>query len=220
MNNIIIGIFFMIGFLTIITVSIIVFLIITYNNMIKMQNKVKNSWAHIDTQLQRRFDLVPNLVEVVKGYAKHEEKILEKLYLSRDAYMNAKTSDEKISKNAELSSYLKSIYKIAENYPELKSSGPFLQLQNALTEIEEDISYARQFYNDAVTINNNYLMKFPNNIIASIFHFNEATPFDAIKDAENVPKIYFGDKIRQCPVCGASVSADSINCEYCGCSTI
>ena len=218
MSTIIIGAVGLVVIALIVIVLIAIFITITYNDLVTKRNKVKNSWAHIDAQLQRRFDLIPNLVETVKGYTKHEEKILGNMSASRDAYMAAKTYEEKISKNAELSSCLKSLYNIAEHYPELKSSQHFLQLQSALTEIEEDISYARQFYNDAVTIYNNQLMKFPGNVIASKFNFKEEIPFDAIKEAETAPKIYFRDKKHQCPICGASVSTDSINCEYCGCS--
>ena len=102
-----------------------------------------------------------------------------------------------------------------EQYPSLKMDRSFLQLQNALTEIEEDISYARQFYNDSVTIYNNNLMKFPNNIMGSIFGFKEETLFDANKEAETPPRIFYKTE-QKCPVCNAIVSGNRTNCEYCG----
>lgn len=209
-----------ISIIIVVIILLVVYMVSIYNDLITKRNKVKNSWAHIDTQLQRRFDLIPNLVEIVKKYTEHEEKILSIMCASRNGYMTASTNKEKLSKNEELSSYLKSLYNIVEYYPELKSSKHFLNLQSALTEIEEDISYARQFYNDAVTIYNNQLMKFPNNIIASKFNFKEETPFDAIKESEITPRISFKEKKHQCPVCGATVSENDINCEYCGSSLI
>lgn len=205
-----------VGVVIIAIIAIVAFIIFSYNDLVKKRNKVKNSWAHIDAQLQRRFDLIPSLVETVKGFAAHEERILGNMNASRDAYIQAHTHEEKLTKNAELTSFLKSLYVVAEHYPQLKSDMHFLKLQNSLAEIEEDITYARQFYNDAVTIYNNKLMSFPNNIIASKFNFKEEMLFDASKEAEVAPRFRFKER-HQCPVCGASVSDNDINCEYCGC---
>lgn len=205
------GLFIIIG----IIVFILIFVIVTYNKLIKLRNKVKNSWAHIDAQLQRRFDLIPNLVEVVRNFAEHEQKLLENVIAIRSEYFNANTNQEKLAMDAQLTSLLKSLYNISEHYPNLRSNRNFLQLQEALTEIEEDISYARQFYNDAVTIYNNKLMYFPSNIIASMFNFKEEVLFDAVKGAEIAPTIRF-KKIDKCPNCGASISNNSNICEYCG----
>jgi LemA protein len=202
-------------------VAVCVFGVVTYNDLVRRRNKVKNSWAHIDAQLQRRFDLIPNLVETIKGCTTHERQILENITAALNEYIGAHTNTEKLTIDAQLSSYLKSLYAMAETSPQLKTNRNFLQLQNALTEIEEDISYARQFYNDAVTIYNNKLMTFPSNVIASKCGFKEETLFDAVKDAEVAPTIECRTaKYTQCPVCGATVHDNSINCEYCGCSVI
>jgi LemA protein len=199
----------------------VAFRIKAYNDLVTKRNKVKNSWAHVDAQLQRRFDLIPNLVEIVKGFAIHERRILESVTASISEYVNASNNQEKIAANAQLTSLLKSLYAATDNYPQLKSDAHFLQLQSALTEIEEDISYARQFYNDAVTIYNNQLMTFPSNMIASKYGFKEEKHFDAVKEAEIAPKIQLQYTTkRECPVCGAPVDSGDINCKYCGSSLI
>jgi LemA protein len=207
-----IGLIILIGVL----IGVVVFTILTYNKLIKLKNKVNNSWAHIEAQLQRRFDLIPNLVEIIKGYTEHEKHILENVSNIRNEYLNARSNEEKISMDIKLTSLLKSLYVISENYPNLKSNIQFLKLQEALTEIEEDISYARQFYNDAVTIYNNQLMCFPNNIIASSFGFKEEKPFNAVKEVLKAPRISFKD-MHHCPNCGATITHNSTNCDYCGC---
>lgn len=186
----------------------------TYNELVVARNRVKNQWAHIDTQLQRRFDLVPNLVETVKGFAEHEKQIIEKVNDIVKEYHSTSTNKEKLNIDEQLNSLLKSLYLVAEKYPILKSNVQFLKLQNSLAEIEEDISYARQFYNDAVTIYNDKLMSFPNNLIASMFHFKEEPLFDAFKNNDQVPHIHFK---TTCPICGATITKNSSHCEYCGC---
>ena len=192
-----------------------------YNELVTRRNKVKNSWAHIDAQLQRRFDLIPNLVETVKGFAVHERKILENVTASISEYVNAHNNQEKLAANEQLTSLLRSLYNVTEHYPQLNSDMHFLQLQSALTEIEEDISYARQFYNDAVTIYNNKLMSFPNNIIASKYGFVEEPLFDAVKEAETALKVQLLYTTKQeCPVCGAAVETNDVNCKYCGSSLV
>ncbi len=205
--------------IVIIILIIIASLIIsTYNKLIKLKNKIKNSWGHIEVQLQRRFDLIPNLVEIVKGFAEHEKELLDNVDSIKNQYMNAHTNDEKLKMDSQLNACIKVLFNISENNPRMKTSAQFLQLQSALTEIEEDLSYARQFYNDAVTIYNNNLMSFPNNIVASMFNFKEESVFNASKTAEMAPKIRF-NKIHKCPICGATITNEnSDNCEYCGCS--
>ena len=205
-----------------IAVAVGVFFMITYNELVKRRNKVKNSWAHVDAQLQRRFDLVPNLVSTVKGMMVHERQLVESVSESISRYMNARDNKEKIVANEQLTNYLKSLFDVTSNYPQLKSNANFLQLQSALTEIEEDISYARQFYNDAVTIYNNKLMTFPNNIVASMFKFEEETLFDAFSGNEPVPTVQLQmSKHIKCPHCGAIVAnRDSIVCDHCGCSLV
>lgn len=186
-----------------------------YNDLVTKRNKVRNSWAHIDAQLQRRFDLVPNLVESVRGVAAHEKQIFENLNNVISKYLQAHSNQEKLEMDAELSGQLKNLYMVIENYPQLKTNTNFLQLQEALTEIEEDISYARQFYNDAVTIYNNQLESFPSNMIAAKYNFEPETLFTAVKGADVAPKFYFKSQ-TQCPVCGAISNDNSPNCKHCG----
>lgn len=202
----------------------IAIVIAIYNDIVKKKNKVKNSWANIDAQLQRRFDLVPNLVEIVNGYATHEMQVLESVAAARSGYLSAHNNKEKLAVNEQLTSGLKSLYVVAESYPDLKSNVNFLKLQSTLAEIEEDLSYARQFYNDAVTIYNNKIQLFPGSMIASMFNFQEEAFFDAVKEAEVAPKIKIEtkrySKYQQCPICGASVNREDNVCKYCGCSLI
>ncbi len=175
----------------IILVIVVLFIIITYNELVRLRNAVKNSFAQIDTQLQRRFDMIPNLVETVKGYASHEKELLEHVTASRSGYMSAGTNEEKIAMNNQLTSELRALFAVTENYPELKANINFMKLQEELSETEEKVAYSRQFYNDAVTIYNNKLQMFPSNIVASMFSFDEEALFDAEIDANKAPKVTF-----------------------------
>ena len=168
----------------VILVVIILFVIVTYNKLVSLRNKVKNSFAQIDTQLQRRFDLIPNLVE-------HEKELLENVAASRSGYMNATSNEEKLAMNNQLTSNLRSLFAVAENYPELKANVNFLKLQDELSETEDKISFARQFYNDAVTIYNNKRQMFPGNVVAGIFGFKEEALFDADDKVNEAPKVQF-----------------------------
>lgn len=201
---------------------IIGIVIVFYNNLVKLKNKVKNSWSNIDVQLQRRFDLIPNLVQTIEACAEHERQIVDNVTAVRQLFLDAINHQDKIKANKELSSQLSKLYAISSNYPQLKSNANFLQLQNSLSEIEEDITYARQFYNDAVTIYNNKLMSFPSNIIAAAFNFKEEELFDAVPTAETTPVIHFKrhSKYSHCPNCGAAVPEDTANCKFCGTSLI
>jgi LemA protein len=192
-----------------------------YNDIVTKKNKVKNSWGHVEVQLQRRFDLVPSLVETVKGYTMHERQILDNVTDVLKQYANANTSKEKLAVDAKLTEYLTSLYNIANNYPQLKSNEQFLKLQLSLAELEEDISYARQFYNDAVTIYNNAIMTSPGNRIAAKHGFEEEFLFKAAPEATTPPKIQLQYTTKnQCPICGASVSNEDVNCKYCGGSLV
>lgn len=188
-----------------------------YNDLVIKRNKVSNAWAHVEVQLQRRFDLVPSLVEAVKGVAAQERYIFDSLNSTLGKFLNAHSNYEKMAVDAELSSQLKSLYSMVQNYPQLQSNRNFLQLQEALTEIEEDISYARQFYNDAVTIYNNSLQKYPANTIAAKNGFYEEELYVAVSGAEKAPKIFFNTK-TVCPVCGATCDGSSPECKHCGAS--
>lgn len=205
-------------------VGAIVFCIYTYiksyNDLVTKKNKIKNSMGHIEAQLQRRFDLVPNLVEAVKGYSIHERQIIDSVIAARTEFINAFNAKDKFALDAELSAKLQSLYAIVENYPQLKADKQFLKMQEALAEIEEDISYARQFYNDAVTMYNNQLMKFPSNIIANKHRFKEESVFTAVKAAATAPKIDLRYTTKSnCPVCGAAVDG-SVTCKHCGSSLL
>jgi LemA protein len=162
----------------IIILIILVFAIIgLYNGLVQSRMKVKNAWSQIDVQLQRRFDLIPNLVEVVKQYTKHEEGTLTKIAELRTSWASAKTVGEKANLDNELSGALKTIMAVSENYPELKANQNFSELQEELRNTENKISYARQFYNDSVTMYNTKLQVIPTNIIASMFNFKEEELF-------------------------------------------
>ena len=142
------------------------------------RQKVKNSWSQIEVQLQRRFDLIPNLVETVKGYAKHESQVFEKVAKLRTAWANTSTISEKTKLGNELSDSLKTIMAVSENYPELKANSNFIDLQQQLQETENKISFSRQFYNDTVTGYNTKTELFPSNIIAGMFGFKPETLFE------------------------------------------
>ena len=159
-----------------IIIGIIVFLIIVvvaiYNNLVTLRQKVKNSWSQIDVQLQRRFDLIPNLVETVKSYMKHEDDVLTRVAELRTSWANAGSVAEKAELDNQLSGALKTIMAVSENYPELKANTNFAKLQEELKGTEDKISYSRQFYNDTVTKYNTKLEVIPSNIVASIGGFN------------------------------------------------
>lgn len=162
----------------IIVAVIIIAFIALYNSLVTMRLRVKNAWSQIDVQLQRRFDLIPNLVETVKGYMGHEADVLTKIADLRSSWANAKTVSEKSNLDNQLSESLKTIMAVAENYPDLKANQNFSELQTELTNTENKISYSRQFYNDTVTRYNTKLQVFPSNIIASMFHFTEEDLFE------------------------------------------
>ena len=168
-------------------VVVAVFFVSTYNGLVVARNKVRDQFSQIDVQLKKRFDLIPNLVETVKGYAKHESETLEKVIEARNGYANAKTEAEKMAASKELSQGVMQIFALAENYPELKANSNFLELQGQLKEVEDKISYARQFYNDSVLMYNNKTEMFPSNLVASMFGFKKESFFEADeKERENV----------------------------------
>ncbi len=177
--------------LLVIVVLLIVWAISVYNHLVSLKMRVKNAWAQIDTQLKRRFDLIPNLVETVKGYAAHEQGTLEKVIAARNTYASASSVEDKAKANNELTSTLKSIFALGEAYPELKANENFLALQTELTGTEDKVAYSRQFYNDTVQMYNTAIMKFPNNILAGMFGYKEE-PFFTIDEAQKEPvKVQF-----------------------------
>ena len=165
-----------------IVIVLILFVIAVYNSLVTLKQRVKNAWGQIDVQLQRRFDLIPNLVECVKGYMEHEKDVLEKVTSLRTSWANVSTVSEKASLDNELSGALKTIMAVSENYPDLKANQNFSELQEELRNTENKISYSRQFYNDSVTRYNTKLELFPSNIIASMLHFTSEPLFQAESD--------------------------------------
>ena len=180
------------GIILAIIVVLVIAAIMLYNNLVKMRNMVDNAWAQIDVQLQRRCDLIPNLVETVKGYAAHESGTLEKVIAARSAVSNATTPEAKMEADNALSGTLKSLFAVSEAYPELKANANFQQLQSQLADTEDKISYMRQSYNDTVLNYNNAIQTFPGNIIAGMFHFTKRDGFDANAAAAGAPVVSFG----------------------------
>jgi LemA protein len=158
---------------------VLLFLWFIYNSLITAKLRVNEAFSQIDVQLKRRADLIPNLVETVKGYAKHEKELLEKVTAERAALVSAKGMNQKAEANNQLSETLKSIFAVAENYPDLKASQNFLELQTELSDTENKIAYSRQFYNSSVLDYNTKLQVFPNAIFANIFNFKQAEFFGA-----------------------------------------
>ncbi|OUP10511.1 LemA family protein [Collinsella sp. An2] len=175
---------------------VIVFIVIVaiaglYNNMVTLRNRIDNAWQNIDTQLQRRGDLIPNLVETVKGYAAHERATLDAVVTARNAMNAASTPEDKMAADNMLTGALRQLFAVAEAYPDLKANSNFMQLQTSLEDTENKISYARQSYNDCVLNYNNAIQTFPGNIFAGIFQFKERTGFEAAEAAREAPHVKF-----------------------------
>lgn len=170
-----------------IVLVIIMFVINTYNKLVILRNRVKDQWAQMDVQLKRRFDLIPNIVETVKGYAKHESETLEGVVKARNTFLSATTPEGEMEANSELTKAITKLFALTESYPELKANDNFLDLQKELNETEEKIASARQFYNDTVLKYNNKVETIPSNIVASIFKFKTESFFEATQtERENV----------------------------------
>lgn len=158
-------------YVLIVVALLIVWLIIMFNSLVRGRNQVEEAWSDISVQLKRRYDLIPNLVSTVQGYASHEAGVFEKVTAARTAAMGAGSMDDKLAKENALSSSLKSLFAVAEAYPELKANQNFLQLQSDLTDTEDKIQAARRFYNGNVRDYNTKLQVFPTNLFASMFGF-------------------------------------------------
>ena len=173
--------------LAIIIVLLLAFVAI-YNGLMQSKLKVENAWSQINVQLQRRFDLIPNLVETVKGYMSHEQETLTKITELRTSWANSTTVQEKSELNNQLSGALKSILAVSESYPDLKANTNFAAMQEELRNTENKISYARQFYNDSVTMYNTKLRTIPSNIIAGMLHLQDQPLFtvESEEAAKNV----------------------------------
>ena len=165
--------------LIIVLVLIVLWAISVYNSLIALRNRVKDQWAQIDVQLKRRFDLIPNLVETVKAYTKHESETLEAVIKARNTYVSATVPEEQMKADGELTKAISKLFALTESYPDLKANTNFQALQQELTETESKIAAARQFYNDTVMVYNNKVSMVPSNIIAGLFKFNKEAFFEA-----------------------------------------
>jgi len=176
----------------IIVAVVVLYIIIVFNRLIWLRNRLKNALSQIDVQSKRRADLIPNLVETVKGYAKHEKETFKMVTEARALLTKAKSTGEKIKANNQLTSALKSLFAVAEAYPQLKANENFMMLQEELSGTESKIAYARQFYNDNVLNYNSSIQTFPSNIIANIFGFRENEFFEVeSKEERKAVKVKF-----------------------------
>ena len=175
----------------IIVVLLVVYVIGVYNNLVSLKNQVDDQYSQIDVELKRRFDLVPNLVETVKGYTKHEKETFKEVVEARNTYANANGMGEQLKADGELTKAISKLFALAESYPELKANENFIQLQNELSEIEQKIVYARGFYNDSVLKLNNKVQMFPSNLVASIFGFKKREYFEANNSERENVKVKF-----------------------------
>lgn len=170
---------------------IILYVIATYNKLVSLRNRVKDQWAQIDVQLKRRFDLIPNLVNTVKGYAKHEKETLEDVISARNTFLSASSKEEEMKANQELTGAMTKLFALAESYPDLKANQNFIDLQENLNETENKIASSRQFYNDTVLNYNNKIEMFPSNIVAGLFHFKAEFFFQANETERENVKVEF-----------------------------
>lgn len=178
--------------IVVVIVALVFFLVSIYNSLIRLRNQVKNAWSQIDVQLKRRHDLIPNLIETVKGYMTHERATLENITKARSQAVQAEGVGAKAKAEGELTSALGKFNLVVENYPDLKANQNFLSLQEELTSTENRISFARQAYNDQVLFFNNKIQMFPSNIVAGMFSFKEEEFFQIEDQKEKeVPKVSF-----------------------------
>ncbi len=179
----------------IIIVAVLVLLalyaIFSYNGLVSLRNRIENAWAQIDVQLKRRYDLIPNLVETVKGYASHERETLDAVIQARNAGMTAQGPHDQAEAENQITGALKSLFALSEAYPDLKANQNFAQLQEELTGTEGRIAYARQFYNDTVYRYNTKVQSFPANVLANAFRFSEREYFQADDESRGPTQVSF-----------------------------
>ena len=176
----------------IVIVILVILVAGAYNGLVASRNRVKDQWSQIDVQLKKRADLIPNIVETVKGYAKHEKETLEDVVKARNALNTASTVEDEMKANNQITGALNKLFALSEAYPELKANENFMSLQRDLKDIEDKISYASQFYNDSVMTYNNKVQMFPTNIIANIFNFKESKFFEIENEKDKeTPKVSF-----------------------------
>jgi LemA protein len=174
-----------------IVVVMAITVIAKYNQLVGLRNRIENAWSQIDVQLRRRYDLIPNLVETVKGYAAHEKEVFEKVSEARSAMMNAQGAQAQGEAQNQITSALKSLFAVAEAYPQLKANENFMMLQEELSGTESKIAYARQFFNDQVMTFNTLVQTFPGNIIAGMFGFTQHEYFPMEDVAREPIKVDF-----------------------------
>ena len=172
-------------------VAVIVLFVLLYNNLVQLRNRIDNAWAQVDVQLQRRLDLIPNLVETVKGYAQHEQGTLSAVTQARSAVMSASTPEAKMAAENVLTDTLKSLFAVTEAYPTLKADANFRELQAELSNTEDKISYMRQSFNDCVLAYNNAIQTFPGVLVAGMFGFTKRESFGADAAAATAPQVKF-----------------------------
>jgi LemA protein len=177
--------------IVVVVLLLLLFFWLGYNGLVKRRNQVDNAWSQIDVQLKRRHDLIPNLVETVKGYAAHERGTFEAVTAARANAINAQSPAEQAQAENVLSGALKSLFAVAEAYPDLKANQNFLNLQEELTSAEDRVAYARQFYNDSVLSYNTQIQKFPTVLLAGWFHFEKREFFDAAPEDTETPQVRF-----------------------------
>lgn len=187
------NILFLIGLIVLGSITLIIFwAILSYNRLVQLKSLVEEGWSGIDVQLKRRYDLVPNLVAVVKQYSFHEKEVLENVTKMRAASMGATTIDEKSAAEKGLTGALKTLFAVAENYPNLKANENFLGLQQQLSTLETEIQLARRYYNGAARNYNISVRSFPSNIVANMFSFKPATFFElSAAEEREAPKVKF-----------------------------
>ena len=174
-----------------IIVLIVIYALAIYNSFVQLNNKVKEAFSTMDVYLKKRWDLIPNIVETVKGYAKHEKSTLEDVVKARNTYLSASTPEDQLKADGQLTAAVNKLFALAESYPDLKANESFLSLQKELTTCEEKITYARQFYNDSVLSYNNKIELFPSSIIASMFHFEKEKFFEASAEERKNVQVKF-----------------------------
>lgn len=177
--------------LVIILVLLLLYVTGTYNTLVSLRNKVKDQWSQIDVVLKNRNDLIPNIVETVKGYAKHEKETLNEVIEARSKMASANTPEDEMKAAGEVTQALGRLFALAESYPDLKANQNFMDLQNKLNEVEEKIRYARQFYNDSVLTYKNKLEMFPSNIVANMFGFKPEAFFEATEEERKNVQVKF-----------------------------
>lgn len=167
------------------------FLVLIYNSLATLKVKIKEAWSQIDVQLKRRVDLIPNIVESVKGYAAHEKEVFEKVTNARAALMNAGSPSAAGEADVQLTTALKSLFAVAEAYPELKAQEGFINLQKELSDTEDKVAYARQFFNSIVRQYNEKIVAFPSNLIAGVFGFKQEAFFEVEEQDKQAVKVQF-----------------------------